>query len=84
MGGQFSERVQKVSDDILRIQQGSLYPALHRPEPRGWIKAKWGTLDNNRRARYYELMKTGQKRLANEPDTWEKLTATMAQFLRPV
>ena len=83
-GWAVSERVQQISGDVLRIQQGSLYPALHRLERRGWIKARWGTSENNRRAKYYELTKTGQKQLASEQDTWEKLTAAVAQVLRAV
>lgn len=83
-GWAISERVQQISDDVLCIQQGSLYPALHRLERRGWIKARWGTSENNRRAKYYELTKAGQKQLANEQDAWEKLTAAVAQVLRAV
>ena len=79
-----SERVQQVSDDVLLIQQGSLYPALHRLERRGWIKAHWGTSDNNRRAKYYELTKSGFKQLEGEKDAWEKLTAAVSQVLRAV
>jgi len=60
-GWAISERVQQISDDVLRIQQGSLYPALHRLERRGWIKAEWGASENIRRAKYYELTKTGQR-----------------------
>jgi transcriptional regulator len=73
-----------MTSDVLRIQQGSLYPALHRLERRGWIKAKWGTSDNNRRAKYYELTKSGQKQLEVEKDAWEKLTAAVGQVLRAV
>jgi transcriptional regulator len=73
--------VQQVSSDVLRIQQGSLYPALHRLERRGWIKAKWGTSENNRRAKYYELTRAGQKQLEAETDNWRKLTAAVAQVL---
>lgn len=73
-GWAVSERVQQMSSDILRIQQGSLYPALHRLERRGGIKAKWGTSDNNRRAKYYELTKAGHRQLEVEKDAWEKLT----------
>ena len=80
-GWAISERVQQVSSDVLRIQQGSLYPALHRLERRGWIKAKWGTSENNRRARYYELTRAGQKQLEQETDSWRKLTAAVAQVL---
>ena len=80
-GWAISERVQQVSSDVLRIQQGSLYPALHRLERRGWIKAKWGTSENNRRAKYYELTRAGQKQLEAETDNWRKLTAAVAQVL---
>jgi len=83
-GWAISERVLQVSGDVLRIQQGSLYPALHRLERRGWIKATWGASENNRRAKYYELTRAGQKQLASEQDAWEKLTAAVAQVLRAV
>jgi len=83
-GWAISERVQQISDDVLRIQQGSLYPALHRLERRGWIKAEWGTSDNNRRAKYYELTKSGFKQLEAEKDAWETLTAAVSQVLRAV
>ena len=80
-GWGISERVQQTSSDLLRIQQGSLYPALHRLERRGWIKAHWGTSDNNRRAKYYELTKAGHRQLEVETDSWNKLAAAMAQVL---
>ena len=80
-GWAISERVQQISSDVLRIQQGSLYPALHRLERRGWIKARWGTSENNRRAKYYELTRSGRKQLEAEKDAWVKLTAAMAQVL---
>jgi len=80
-GWAISERVQQISSDVLRIQQGSLYPALHRLERRGWIKARWGLSENNRRAKYYELTRTGQKQLDVETDAWRKLTAAVAQIL---
>ena len=80
-GWAISERVQQMSSDVLRIQQGSLYPALHRLERRGWISAKWGTSDNNRRAKYYELTKKGRKQLEAEQDEWKKLAAAVAQVL---
>jgi PadR family transcriptional regulator PadR len=80
-GWAISERVQQISSDVLRIQQGSLYPALHRLERRGWIKARWGTTGNNRRARYYELTKSGHRQLAVEKDAWVKLTVAMSQVL---
>lgn len=80
-GWAVSERVQQMSSDVLRIQQGSLYPALHRLERRGWIKAKWGTSDHNRRAKYYELTKSGAKQLEQETESWRKLTVAVAQVL---
>ena len=83
-GWAISERVQQISSDVLRIQQGSLYPALHRLERRGWIKARWGTSENNRKAKYYELTKSGRKQLEVEKDIWEKLTAAVAQVLKAV
>ena len=83
-GWAVSERVQQVSSDVLKIQQGSLYPALHRLERRGWIKARWGTSDNNRKAKYYELTRAGQKQLELETDSWLKLTAAVAQILESV
>jgi PadR family transcriptional regulator PadR len=82
-GWGISERVQQMSSDVLRIQQGSLYPALHRLERRGWIKSRWGTSDNNRRAKYYELTKRGHRQLATEKDSWQKLTAAVGQVLGP-
>jgi transcriptional regulator len=80
-GWAISERVQQISSDVLRIQQGSLYPALHRLERRGWIKAHWGTSENNRRAKYYELTKSGRRQLEVERDAWVKLANAMAQVL---
>ena len=80
-GWAVSERIQQISGDLLRVQQGSLYPALHRLERRGWIKARWGTSDNNRRAKFYELTKTARRRLEIEWDAWEKLTAVVSQIL---
>ena len=83
-GWAISERIQQISSDVLRVQQGSLYPALHRLERRGWIKARWGTSENNRRAKYYELTKNGRQQLEVEKDAWEKLTAAVAQVLGTV
>jgi PadR family transcriptional regulator len=80
-GWAISERIQQISSDVLRVQQGSLYPALHRLERRGWIKARWGASDNNRRAKFYELTKSGRRRLEAEKDAWEKLAAAVAQIL---
>jgi transcriptional regulator len=80
-GWAISERVQQLSSEALRIQQGSLYPALHRLERRGLIKANWKTTENNRRAKYYELSKKGREQLAVEKEAWAKLTAAVAQVL---
>jgi transcriptional regulator len=80
-GWAISERVQQMSSDVLRIQQGSLYPALHRLERRGLIKSRWGTSDNNRRAKFYELSKNGRRQLEVEKDAWEKMTTAVAQVL---
>jgi PadR family transcriptional regulator PadR len=81
-GWAISERLQQISKDVLRVQQGSLYPALHRLERRGWIAAKWGTSENNRRAKFYSLTRKGQKQLETERDAWEALTTAVAQVLR--
>src|SRR5215831_6020740 len=80
-GWGISERVQQMSSEVLRIQQGSLYPALHRLERRGWIKARWGTSENNRRARYYDLTKAGRKQLEAETGNWRQLTSAVNQVL---
>jgi transcriptional regulator len=80
-GWGISERVQQTSSEVLCIQQGSLYPALHRLERRGLIRARWGTSENNRRARYYELTKAGRKQLETETDLWKQLTAAVNQVL---
>ena len=83
-GWAISERVQQISSDVLRIQQGSLYPALHRLQRRGWIKGSWGTSENNRRAKYYELTAAGRKQLKVEETSWRKLTAAVGQILETV
>ena len=80
-GWAISERVQQVSSEVLSIQQGSLYPALHRLERRGWIKARWGASENNRRAKYYELTRSGAKQLELETEAWRKLTVAVQQVL---
>ena len=80
-GWAISERVQQISSDVLQIQQGSLYPALHRLERHGWIKAHWGISENNRRAKYYQLTNSGRQQLEIEKSAWEKLTTAVAQVL---
>jgi PadR family transcriptional regulator, regulatory protein PadR len=81
-GWAISERIQQVSRATLQIPQGSLYPALHRLERRGWISAEWGSSDNNRRAKYYELTRAGLKQLDAETDAWDKLTGAVALVLK--
>src|SRR5215470_16743403 len=71
--------IQRVSNDILRVEEGSLYPALHRMEQDGWISAQWGVSENNRRARYYRLTAKGAKQLADEEKKWQQLTQAVAQ-----
>src|SRR6266536_41841 len=80
-GWAISERLHQISSATLHIRQGSLYPALHRLERRGWIKARWGASDNNRRAKYYELTRRGRDRLDEEISAWRKLSAVVAQVL---
>jgi PadR family transcriptional regulator PadR len=81
-GWAISERIQQVSRDTLQIPQGSLYPALHRLERRGWISATWGASDNNRRAKYYELTRAGRRQLDAETEAWEKLITAVGLVLR--
>jgi PadR family transcriptional regulator, regulatory protein PadR len=80
-GWAISERIHQISSKVLQVQQGSLYPALHRLERRGWIKARWRASDNNRRAKYYELTTAGRKQLEAEKSQWKKLSAAVAQVL---
>ncbi|HTT67392.1 MAG TPA: PadR family transcriptional regulator [Gemmatimonadales bacterium] len=81
-GWAISERLHQVSRATLQVPQGSLYPALHRLERRGWIAPRWGASDNNRRAKFYELTRTGRKQLETEADSWRQLTAAVALVLR--
>ena len=74
--------IQRVSSEVLRVEEGSLYPALHRMEQDGWISAEWGASENNRRARYYQLTAKGRKQLAEEEKNWERLTQAVAQVLQ--
>ncbi len=80
-GWGISERIRQVSRDVLQVQQGSLYPALHRLERRGWIRSKWGVSDNNRRAKYYELTPAGRHQLEDESTSWRKLSAAVESIL---
>jgi PadR family transcriptional regulator, regulatory protein PadR len=74
--------VQQVSDEALRVEEGSLYPALHRIEQARWITSEWGTSENNRRAKYYRLTAVGRKQLAKEEENWERLTCAVGKVLR--
>ncbi|MBZ5584342.1 MAG: PadR family transcriptional regulator [Acidobacteriia bacterium] len=80
-GWAISQRLQQVSKDAVEVQQGSLYPALHRLERRGLVKTEWGASDNNRRAKYYQLTRAGRKQLEVERDNWQRLAAVMAAVL---
>ena len=76
-----ARRIEQVSGQTLILNQGTIYPALLRLEQRGWIKAEWGKSDTNRRARFYSLTRTGERRIAEETRNWERMAATMALFL---
>ncbi|HEX6053042.1 MAG TPA: PadR family transcriptional regulator [Gemmatimonadaceae bacterium] len=80
-GWAISERIHQVSRQTLKIPQGSLYPALHRLERRGWISAEWGASDNNRRAKYYQLTRSGRNQLEAETDAWRSLTTAVGLVL---
>ncbi len=77
-----ARRIQQTSADMLRLNQGTLYPALVRLEQRGWIRSKWGVSDNNRRARFYSLTKSGKKQLAVETKDWERMASLITRMLR--
>jgi transcriptional regulator len=80
-GWAIAQRIQQISSDVLRVQQGSLYPALHRLERRGWLKATWDASENNRRAKYYELTRKGRMQLEQQTDAWRRLTLAVGQVL---
>jgi len=80
-GWAIAQRIRQVSKDVLQVGQGSLYPALHRLEQSGWIKAKWGESDNNRRAKYYSLTPDGKKYLEREHANWQRLSAAIGLVL---
>jgi PadR family transcriptional regulator, regulatory protein PadR len=77
-----AQRIQQISKDVLRVNQGSLYPALRRLERKGWIEAEWRDSENNRRARYYKLTRTGRKQLGEETREWERLAEAVARILQ--
>ncbi|MCI0387340.1 MAG: PadR family transcriptional regulator [Acidobacteria bacterium] len=82
-GHAIAKSIEQTSQDVLRVDHGSLYPALQRLERRGLITAKWGTSENNRRARYYRLTAAGRKQLTAETSKWERLSEAIARILRP-
>ena len=77
-----ARRIEQISRQALRLNQGTIYPALLRLRQRGWIRAEWGTSENGRRARYYSLTRTGKGQIEKETESWERVAATMARFLR--
>jgi PadR family transcriptional regulator, regulatory protein PadR len=81
-GWGIAQRIQQISKEVLQVGQGSLYPALHRLEKRGWVATEWSTSDNNRRAKFYSLTAAGRRQLAKELGEWEKLSAAIALILQ--
>ena len=81
-GWDITQRIQQISEDVLRVNQGSLYPALHRLEANGWITAEWGESENNRRAKYYRLTAAGRRRLAAERETWARFSGAVERILQ--
>jgi len=75
-------RIQQVSNDLLQLNQGTLYPALLRLQERGWIAAKWGVSENNRKAKYYSLTRAGRRQLAEEVESWDRMSAVINRVLR--
>jgi PadR family transcriptional regulator len=80
-GWGIAQRIQQLSQDVLEVNQGSLYPALHRLEQKGWIQAEWGSSENNRRARFYTLTRTGRRQLADETEEWQRFAAAVGRVL---
>lgn len=80
-GWDISQRIQQMSEDVLKVNQGSLYPALHRLEARGLIRAEWGASENNRRAKFYRLTPMGRRHLAAETETWERFSGAVLRIL---
>jgi transcriptional regulator len=81
-GWGITQRIQQISEGVLSVNQGSLYPALMRLEQQGWVTSEWGTSDNNRQARYYKLTRTGRKRLADETENWKRVSNAIEQILQ--
>jgi transcriptional regulator len=83
-GHAIAKHIRAASEDVLQVETGSLYPALHRLEARGWIEAEWDISDMGKKARFYRLTRTGRKQLASEQSRWDELSAAIARVLRPV
>jgi len=83
-GWGIANRIRQMSGEVLQVGQSALYPALHKLEQNGWIRAEWAVSENNRRARYYSLTKAGRKALANESEGWERLAAAITSIVRAV
>ena len=83
-GWAIAQRIRQLSNDVLRVNQGALYPALHRLEHQAWIEAMWGESENNRRAKYYSLTKAGRKRLESEEQSWDRLSTAVQGVLKAV
>jgi len=81
-GWAISQRIQQISEDVLRVNQGSLYPALHRLEDQGWIEAEWGVSEHNREAKFYRLTKAGTRQLLVETENWERVSAAVGRVLQ--
>jgi PadR family transcriptional regulator len=81
-GHTIAQRLQQMSQDVLQVQQGSLYPALHRLEKRGWVKAEWAASDTGREARFYSLTRPGRKQLEEQRENWDRLSAAISGILR--
>ena len=81
-GWGISQRIQEITEEVLQVNQGSLYPALHRLEQQGWIQSEWGTSENNRRAKYYSLTNSGQTQLVEEAENWERLSAAVERVMQ--
>ena len=82
-GHTIAHQIARQSDEVLQVEHGSLYPALHRLEDRGWIASFWGTSENNRRARYYRLTRTGRQQLATQTNRWDQIVRAVNRILRP-
>jgi len=83
-GWAIAQRIRQVSNDVLKVNQGALYPALHRLEQQGWIKAEWGESENNRRAKYYSLTRAGKTFLKKEEENWDRLSQAIGLVLKTI